>query len=106
MAQNTLGDVEGFGAVKHGSSEYTAVRLRNYESLLSGISPEQSEAMMRWLPAARVAVHGLASLASASGDYESADDLSGVGIDMRQVRNLEDALRLSRNKYGGEILLP
>jgi hypothetical protein len=100
------GDIEEFGAVKHGKSEFTAVRLRNYGSLLSGISPEQSKAMMRWLPAARLALHGLANLVAASGDDESAEDLAGMSVDLSHVRNLEDALRLSRNNYGGEFLLP
>ena len=99
-------EIEGFDAVKQGSAKFTAVKLRNYNSLLSGISPEQSKAMMKWLPAARLAVQATAGLVAASGDDESAEDLTGMVDDLGYVTNLEEALRLSRNNYGGEFLLP
>jgi hypothetical protein len=99
-------DIEAFSVVKHGSSELTAVRLRHLDSLLASITPAQARAVMRWLPALQIALHGTAGLAAASGDFENAAEMAGVGTDVYQMRSLEDALRVSRDRFGGEFLLP
>ena len=99
-------DIEEFGTLKQGSAEFTTVKLRSYESLLAGISPEQAEAVMRLLPVLQVAVHGTAGLAAATSDLEKAVDLVGMGSSINQIKNLEGTLRLTRERYGAEFLLP
>ncbi len=99
-------DIEEFGTLKQGSAEFTTVKLKSYESLLAGISPEQAKAMMRMLPALQVAVHGATGLATVSGDLEQAVEFVGMSTTVAEIKNLEGMLRLTREQYGAEFLLP
>ena len=99
-------DIEEFGTLKQGSAEFTTVKLRSYQSLLAGISPEQAKDMMRMLPALRAAVHGATGLATVSGVLEQAVNFVEMGTAVSEIKNLEGTLRLTREQCGAEFLLP
>ena len=96
------GDIEAFGVNRIGDNEFTTIRVRSYRSWLSGVSPEEAAAALRFFRGLGLAAHASAS-AVEYGD--PAGDMRRLTGGSGEVRSLAGVLSFNREKYGGEFLL-
>ena len=96
------GDIEAFGVNRIGNNEFTTIRVRSYRAWLSGISPEEAAAALRFFRGLGMAAHATAS-AVEYGD--PAGDMRRLTEGSAEVRSLAGVLAYNREKYGGEFLL-
>ncbi len=91
------GDIEEITVLDIAGQKFTGVRLRSYEALLAGLTPEQSRAAarlfasMRLFGRATAVLLGNSRLGRLLGGSEPVDDLSGM-------------LAFSRERFGAELL--
>ena len=92
------GDVEEITVIDIAGQKLTGVRLRSYEALLAGLTPEESRAAARMFAALRLfgrasaVLLGSPRLARLLGGSEPVEDLSGM-------------LAFNREMFGAELLL-
>ncbi|HEX8353271.1 MAG TPA: STM3941 family protein [Pyrinomonadaceae bacterium] len=96
------GDIEAFGVNRIGNQEFTTVRVRSYRAWLSGISPEEAAAALRFFRGLGQVAHATASMVE-YGD--PAGDMRRLTEGSAEVRSLAGVLAYNREKYGGEFLL-
>jgi hypothetical protein len=96
------GDIEAFGVSKIGNNEFTTIRLRSYRAWLSGVSPQEASATVRFF-------RGLGGIAHTTARVVEVGDPAGEGRRLTEgsteVRSLAGVLAHNREKYGGEFLL-
>lgn len=96
------GDIEAFGVNRIGNQEFTTIRVRNYRAWLSGISPGEAAAALRFFRGLGQTAHAAASVVE-YGD--PAGDMRRLTEGSAEVRSLAGVLAYNREKYGGEFLL-
>lgn len=106
-------DIEGFGTHDMGHYQvYTTVRLTNYASWISQLTPAQARRTMRAFKLGKAAVPVVSVLALATlrspADIDTVKEVSDLnelfeGSD--SVRDLVSLLAFNRHKYAGEILI-
>jgi len=91
------GDIEEISVLEVAGQQFTAVRLRSYEALLAGLTPEKSRAATR-----RFAALGLFGRATAA--LLGGSRLGRLVQGSEAVRDLPSMLAFSRARFGAELL--
>lgn len=103
-------DIETIGTLKVANQEFTAIRLRNYDALIGGLSDEEADkalkqfGAMRALGAASVAV-GFAGIATGAPGTQHVGDVMHFIGGSGKVKSLAEMLQFMRQKYGAELCL-
>ena len=96
-------DIEAFGVNKIANLEFTTIRLKNYQTWLSGISQEEAAAAVRFSRSMDLLGQTTTEIAAANDDDPRAMRQMLEGSE--EVKSLIDILAYNRAKFGAEFQL-
>ena len=96
-------DIEAFGVLKVAKQEFTSIRLRSYQSLVTDLSDLEADRAEKWFRGFRAM--GIATVAVGAANLEHASDVAHWVSGSAKVRSVVDILEHQRATYGAELLL-
>ena len=96
-------DIEAFGVNKIANQQFTTIKLKSYQTWLSGISQEEAAAAVRFFRSMELLGETTAKIAVANDNDPRAIRQMLEGTE--EVRSLIDILAYNRTKFGAEFQL-